>query len=113
MGSVYNPRHPHHCVVYRMAGETEFSPGERVVLYDGACRKYTTRSSRTSTAMMTSQYTLSIPEVVKALAGDRVEVDDYIGHFEGVVTEVTCNNIGTQDKGHWGGTDIYWNSWKH
>ena len=96
-----------------MVGETEFSSGERVVLYEGPCRKYTTRSSRTSTAMMTSQYTLSVPAIVQALAGDRVEVDDYIGHFEGVVTEVTCNNIGLQDKGPCGGTDIFWNSWKH
>lgn len=113
MGKVYNPRHPHTCKVFRMTEETEFSSGTAVVLYEGPCRKYTTRSSRTSTAMMTSQYTLSIPAIVKALAGDRIEVDDYIGHFEGVVTEVTCNNVGLQDRGNWGGTDIYWNTWKH
>lgn len=112
MGRVYNPRHPHRCVVYRMAGETEFSDGEREVLYSGPCRKYTTRNSRTSASTQSSQYTLSVPAPVKALAGDRVEVDDGIGHFEGVVTEVSSSNIGTQPGGTSAGTDIYWNNWK-
>jgi len=101
---VYNPRHPHMCIVYRITGETPFADGERVVLYEGICRKYTTRASRTSNITYNSQYTLSIPACVKARAGDVVEVDDNIGHFEGTVTEVNAGNFGT---------DIYWNNAKH
>lgn len=111
--AVYNPRHPHTCVVFRMVGENEFSSGERLVLYEGPCRKYTSRSSRTGVTSAHSQYTLSIPAIVKALAGDRVEVDDYIGHFDGQITEVNCSNIGNQGRGGgFGGTTIYWNDYK-
>lgn len=98
-----NPRHPHTCIIYRMVGETSFSEGEKVVLYEGKCRKYTTRGARTTSQTMTSQYTLSIPAVVNAVSGDIVEVDDKIGHFIGRVTEVNCGNLGT---------DIYWTNGK-
>lgn len=108
----YNPRFPHSCIVYRMVGESEFADGERMVLYEGRCRKYTTRSSRTSTVTFNSQYTLSIPAIVKARAGDIVEVDDYIGHFVGTVTEVTNNNLGDVYDNVFGGTNIYWNNAK-
>ena len=113
MAVINNPRHPHRCKVYRMADEDEFSAGAGVLLYEGICRKYTTRSGRTSTVTASSQYTLSIPAIVQALAGDYVEVDDEIGHFEGIVSEVNCNNIGAESNGYSGGTDIYWNTYKH
>lgn len=100
---VDNPRHPHNCVIYRVVGENEFSDGERVILYEGACRKYTTRGARTTSVTLTSLYTLSVPAVVQALAGDRLEVDDKIGHFIGEITEVNCGNLGT---------DIFWNDAK-
>lgn len=98
-----NPRHPHTCVVYRIINETPFNDGEKVILYEGICRKYTTRSARTSNVTYNSQYTLSVPATVKARAGDIVEVDDRIGHFVGNITEVNVNNFGT---------DIYWNNAK-
>lgn len=98
--AIYNPRHPHTCVVYRMVGETSFSDGEKVILYEGKCRKYTTKGLRGSTVTSNSQYTLSIPAVVKSVAGDTVEVDDKVGHFIGTVTEVNVGNLGT---------DLYWN----
>ena len=98
-----NPRHPHHCVIYRIVGETSFSDGEKLVIYEGKCRKYTTRGARTTAVTTTSQYTLSVPAVVKAMTGDIVEVDDKIGHFVGNVTEVNAGNLGT---------DIYWNNAK-
>lgn len=101
---MYNPRHPHTCVVYRIVGETPFEDGTKEILYEGACRKYTTRSARTSNVTYNSQYTLSIPATVKARAGDIVEVTDRIGYFEGSITEVNVNNFGT---------DIYWNNAKH
>lgn len=112
MAIINNPRHPHKCVIYRMVDENEFTDGEKVVIYEGVCRKYTTRTSRTSNATVSSQYTLSIPSIVKAKAGDRVEVDDYICHFEGIVSEVNTNNIGSAETGYKGGTDIYWNNYK-
>lgn len=112
MPIINNPRHPHYCIVYRVLNENEFSDGENEVLYEGACRKYTTRTSRTSNQTVTSQYTLSIPAIVKAKAGDRVRVDDYIGYFEGIVSEVNANNIGSAETGYTGGTDIYWNNYK-
>lgn len=86
-----------------MVGEDSFNEGEKLILYEGICRKYTTRGARTTSKSMTSQYTLSIPAVVKALSGDYVEVDDRVGHFVGYVTEVNANNFGT---------DIYWNNGK-
>lgn len=101
---VNNPRHPHTCVVYRMVGQNSFdAEAKKEVLYEGICRKYTTRGARTTAATVTSQYTLSVPAFVKAKAGDIVEVDDRIGHFKGVVTEVNCGNLGT---------DIYWTNAK-
>lgn len=112
MAVIENPRHPHKCKVYRMVGMTEFEDGHEEVLYEGRCRKYTTRSARTSSDVMSSQYTLSIPALVKARAGDLVSVDDYIGHFDGVVTEVNTNNIGDRATGAKYGTDIYWNNVK-
>lgn len=86
-----------------MEGESAFGDGEKRVLYEGVCRKYTTRGARTTSMTLTSQYTLSIPASVAARAGDTVEVDDRIGHFEGRVTEVNCGNLGT---------DIYWTDGK-
>jgi hypothetical protein len=93
--SVYNPRHPHTCVIFRVVGEDEFSGGTKVVLYEGACRKFNTRNARTSERALMSQYTLSIPAIVQARAGDRVEVTDYVGKFEGGITEVGAGNWGT------------------
>ena len=112
MAVINNPRHPHTCKVYRMRGEDEFEAGTRELLYEGPCRKYTTRSGRTTNTTATSQYTLSIPALVKAMAGDVVEVDDFIGHFEGKVSEVSTNNIGAESTNYTGGTDIYWNNTK-
>lgn len=101
---VNNPRHPHTCVVYRMIGQTSLlTEAKKVILYEGICRKYTTHGARTTSATITSQYTLSVPEFVQAKAGDIVEVDDRIGHFKGTVTEVNCGNLGT---------DIYWTNAK-
>lgn len=112
MAVVYNPRFPHTVRVYRVIGENEFTDGEELVLYEGRCRNYTTRSSRTSMQTITSQYTLSIPSLVMAKAGDRVAVDDYTGHYLGVITEATTNNIGDVTDTEFGGTNIYWNNYK-
>lgn len=112
MAVVSNPRFPHSVRVYRVVGEDEFSPGEELLLYSGKCRNYTTRSSRTSMQTITSQYTLSIPSLVMAKAGDRVQVTDYTGEYTGVVTEATTNNIGDVTDVDYGGTNIYWNNYK-
>ena len=112
MARVVNPRHPDTCVVYRIVGETEFVEGTRQVLYEGICRKYTTRSARTSAETASSQYTLSIPAAVQARAGDRVHVNARTGEFEGTVTEVNINNIGNGKGGVRYGTDIYWVNYK-
>lgn len=100
MTSINNPRFPHSGIVYRMVGEDSFTDGERLVLYEGKCRKYVTKGMRTGNSTTSSQYTLAIPGTVQARIGDRVEVDDRTGHFEGTVTEVNAGNFGT---------DIYWN----
>lgn len=112
MARVVNPRHPDHCVVYRIVNEDEFTEGTKEVLYDGICRKYTTRSARTSAETVSSQYTLSIPAAVAARAGDRINVNARTGYFEGTVTEVNINNIGDGKGGVRYGTDIYWVNYK-
>ena len=100
---INNPRHPHTCTIYRVKGQTLLESGSKEVIYEGICRKYTTRGARTTSVTVTSQYALSIPAQVKAKAGDIVEVDDRIGHFKGYVTEVNCGNLGT---------DVYWTNAK-
>lgn len=102
--AVYNPRHPHTCTIFRMVNEDEFSKGKRQILYEGPCRKYQTRNARTSDRTLMSQYTLSIPSTeLHVVAGDRVEVTDMIGSFEGVIAEVQCGNLGSF---------VYWSDYK-
>lgn len=72
-------RFPHRCVIYSMSGETSFSDGERVVLWQGRCRKesntskrvFLRGSQRTTGQVIVSQYGLQLGAVVGGeLPGD-------------------------------------------
>ena len=76
---VNNPRHPHKCTVYRIIGEDSFSDGEKVILYEGICRKEGSTNLRTfkTDNVIKSDYLLSLPGIVEGiLAGDLIDVTD-------------------------------------
>ncbi|MEB3372637.1 hypothetical protein SFC43_01480 [Bacteroides sp. CR5/BHMF/2] len=52
-----------------MEGETSFSEGEKVILYEGICRKYGNTSLRTFKAdnVIKADYALSIPGIIEGL----------------------------------------------
>lgn len=82
MAKVNNPRFPHTCRVYRMEGESSFSEGEPVVLYEGCCNKYGNSSLRTfmSKNVIKGDYAVDIPGLVKGiLPGDFLDYEDFSG----------------------------------
>lgn len=97
--SVYNPRFPHTCRVYRIEGETSFSDGEETVLYEGECNRYGATSLRTfrTDNVIKGDYAIDIPCLVCGIdTGCYVDVTDYIGTFtKCVVTDCYPNNMGT------------------
>lgn len=94
-----NPRYPHLCTIYRMEGESSFSDGKKVPLYEGVCRKYSSTSLRTfkTDNVIKGDYALSIPGTVGGIkAGDIVDVTDTCGDFSGcMVTDCYAGNLGT------------------
>lgn len=111
-----NPRFPHKCKIYRTEGETEFSAGTEITVYEGECRKYRNGQTRQTDEVMTGNYCLSIPGertnadgvteriMVKALAGDTVEATDYSGTYRGYVVDCRAGNLGNT---------VYWNDDKN
>lgn len=88
-----NPRYPHNCVIYRVAGATSFSPeGETVVVYRGACRKSSSSNIRTfdtgsgSTGKVdAADYRISIPGLVGGIQkGDLVDFEGLVGGERGM-----------------------------
>ena len=96
---VNNPRHPHKCTVYRIIGEDSFSDGEKVILYEGICRKEGSTKLRTfkTANVIKSDYLLSLPGIVEGiLAGDLIDVTDRQGTFtQCMVTDSYAGNLGT------------------
>ena len=99
MANTKNPRHPHTCVVYRMTKATNFSQGEKVILYKGACRKEGSTNLRTfkSNNVVKADYLLSLPGTIEGIhAGDLVDVTDRQGEYKGcMVTDCYAGNLGT------------------
>lgn len=97
--AVSNPRHPHRCTIYRLVDETSFSDGEKVILYEGACRKETTTNLRTfkTDGVIKSDYLVSLPGTVGGiLAGDLIDVTDRQGEFmECIISDSYAGNLGT------------------
>lgn len=94
-----NPRFPHRCTIYRMEGETSFSEGEKVILYEGICRKYGNTSLRTFKAdnVIKADYALSIPGIIGGgKSGLLIDVTDRCGTFtECMVADCYPGNLGT------------------
>ena len=99
MANISNPRHPHTCTVYREVGATSFSDGEKVVLYEGICRKEGSTSLRTfkTDNVIKSDYMLSLPGIIEGIkAGDLIDVTDRQGTFtQCIVTDSYAGNLGT------------------
>ena len=102
-----NPRHPHNCQVYHVVlNDNPFSDDEdKVILYNGKCRKYINHRTKMNENVIISEYMLSLPGTVKGIkAGDIVEVDDHSGHFKGMVIDCYPGTMGT---------NVYWNNDKN
>lgn len=96
---INNPRHPHVCRIYRMAGVTNFSKGTEKVLYEGVCRKGGSTNLRTfkTNDVVKSDYSLSLPGTVEGIhSGDLVDVTDRQGVYKRCeVTDAYAGNLGT------------------
>lgn len=96
---VSNPRFPHTCTIYRMIDETSFDEGEKQILYEGVCRKYSGTSLRTfkTENVIKSDYALSLPGIIEGImAGDLIDVTDRQGTFiQCVVSDSYAGNLGT------------------
>ena len=80
---VNNPRHPHKCTVYRIIGEDSFSDGEKVILYEGICRKEGSTNLRTfkTDNVIKSDYLLSLPGIVEGTFTQCMVTDSYAGNL--------------------------------
>ncbi len=97
---VSNPRHPHHCKIYRLSDVTSWSDGEEIVLYEGVCRKYGNTSIRTfqgNSGVVKADYALSIPGQLSGIqTGDLVDVTDLNGSVKAaLITDCHTGNLGT------------------
>ena len=119
LGNVF-PRFPHHCSIYKMSDSTPFSDGEKVILWEGACRKESNTSVRTfkgTDSVLKSDYRVQLgckvgdedaaPDapafsnevgaIVEGIkAGMFIDVEDKQGTFEGlVISDAYAGNLGT------------------
>lgn len=117
-------RFPHRCVIYTMSEATPFDDGEKVVLWEGRCRKESNTSVRTfkgAESVLKSDYRVQLGSLVGGdLAGDAnaaydgrngeecgavvggivagmlIDVDDKQGHFEGLtISDAYASQLGT------------------
>ena len=67
------------CTIYRMVGETSFSDGEKIVVYDGACDKQANTSVRNFSKdnVSKSDMVVFLPGIIDVREGDLM---DYVGH---------------------------------
>ncbi len=98
--AVSNPRYPHTCTIYRITGATQFSEGEKVILYEGECRKESNTSIRNfySDNVPKTDYRVSIPGFVEGiLPGDIIDVKDRVNLWIDIlITDVNISNFGTE-----------------
>lgn len=97
---VKNPQYPHTCTIYRITGATQFSEGEKVILYEGECRKEGNASIRNlfSNNVPKSDYRVSIPGFQEGiLQGDMIDVKDRVNLWISIlITDVYISNFGTE-----------------
>ena len=93
MEKVINPRFPHKCCIYRLRGASSFNPdGEKVVLYEGECRKSSSSNirsfntgSNTTGKVDVADYRVSMPGIIRGIQkGDFIDVADLIGTERGM-----------------------------
>lgn len=98
--AVKNPRYPHTCIIYRFEAATQFSEGEKVVLYEGECRKEGNTSIRNfySDNVPKSDYRVSIPGFQEGiLPGDTIDVQDRVKMWaNNLIADVHISNFGTE-----------------
>ena len=122
MGRLGNkfPRFPHRCTIYSIGDPTPFGEGEKVILWEGICRKESNTSVRTfrgTDSVLKSDYRVQLgckvgepdaaPDssrfgdevgaIVKGIrAGMFIDVEDLNGTFEGLtISDAYCGNLGT------------------
>ena len=103
-------RFPHRCVIYQNEGADSFGGGERVVVWEGICRKESNTSLHTFRGkdyVFKSDFRIELGAVdengeelgavVPGLKkGMLVDVNDLQGFFEGlVISDVYAGNLGT------------------
>ena len=97
---VKNPQYPHRCTIYRYEGATQFEEGEKVVLYEGKCRKEGDPSIRNSYSdnVPKGDYRVSIPGFQEGMySGDFIDVTDRVATYSGLLlTDVHISNFGTE-----------------
>lgn len=114
------PRFPHRCTIYTMSGVTDFSEGEKVVIFEGICRKESNTSVRTfkgtdsvikadyrvqlgckagdpTAAHDISKFSDEVGAVVEGIkAGMLMDVEDRSGLFVGLtISDAYAGNLGT------------------
>lgn len=119
LGNIF-PRFPHHCKIYYISDPTPFKDGEKVVLWEGSCRKESNTSVRTfkgADSVLKSDYRIQlgckvgdqeaahdkvgfsdeIGAIVEGIkAGMLVDVTDRQGEFIGLtISDAYAGNLGT------------------
>lgn len=114
------PRFPHRCTIYTIGEPTPFSEGEKVIHWEGICRKESNTSVRTfrsTDSVLKSDYRVQLgcmvgdadaaPDysrfsdevgaVVRGIrAGMFIDVEDLNGTFEGLtISDAYAGNLGT------------------
>ena len=73
-------RFPHRCTIYTMSGVTDFSEGEKVIIFEGRCRKESNTSVRTfkgADSVIKADYRVQLGALIGGdLAGDALAAPD-------------------------------------
>lgn len=94
-----NPRFPHRCKIKRIFDNGPFEDESEETLYSGECRKYSGYRMTEPDGVEKEIFALSVPSMVKARAGDIVEIEDYVGTWHGRIKSCAVKNLGTTI--HW------------
>lgn len=114
------PRFPHRCTIYTMVNPTPFGDGEKVVVWEGICRKESNTSIRTykttdsvlkddyrvqlgcrvgdeCAAFDSNRFGDEVGAIVEGIkAGMLIDIEDKQGLFEGLqISDAYAGNLGT------------------
>lgn len=76
--------YPDYCKIYTFKGQTQFSEGEKVVIYEGECVKYGSSQMRkfVNGNVIKADFCVDIPYVVSNItSGKRIDAFDAQGKF--------------------------------